>query len=253
MLTKQQYRNRKRYTSLKPAKEALRRGKYFAAISLLLDDRDKLLKELEDTPEPFKGQRRQIQEVLALVDHQLSLAYEGVGNEAKADEHSKAAIRYYAGPNKLGFAILLRDDGWRMLGRGKLEEAEQLITQAISIIQVLREPVEKVPRKRINTEYWVARGYLARVMLARGEMRKGVAWLIIVDEELRTGSTKRYRELENLMALIPTVSILERYPLILRAMKLNKEHVHNHGTWIRLASRTPPGLPLPRLVEPYLR
>lgn len=239
-----------RLTQLKDAKTAYRRGIYFEAVHSLKKMRRNLIAKLDHdlSASELQSTRR----LLAMTNHQLSLNYEVLGNEKMADKRSMQAIKYYAGPNELGFAIILRDDGMRMLGRGKIVEAEALISQACDQIKRMRAASEGVPSGRLETEHWVTQSYLAQVMIAKGEHRKGVQLMRAADAFLREG-TKRYRELENLMALIPNVSIVGRYPLIVRAVKLNYEHVGNRNTWLRLVAQIPFTGPLPKVVVHQLR
>lgn len=241
---------RRRYASLKPAKELMRQGKHYDAITLLRGHRKSLLGRIGRAE--FAPNRHPLEVELALVNHQLSLAYEAVGNHKMADKRSQQAIKYYVGPNHLGFAMLIRDDGWRMLGRGKLEEAEPLIEQALRIIRTLRESGENVPQERIDMEDWVTQSYLGQVLIAKGEKAKGVALLRAADEFLKEGS-KRYRELNNLMALIPYAGRVERRLLAVRAIMLNETHVHNPSTRLWLALVVAGGTPIAKLAEPYLR
>lgn len=245
-----QKQKRRRYTSLKPAKRALRKGDHFAAITLLAGHRDSLLRKLNRLP--LETDQRPLKTELALVNHQLSLAYHAVGNHKMADKRSGQAIENYNGPNHLGFAMLLRDDGWRMLGRSKIIEAEQLILQAIDKIQALREPVENVPVERIDMEHWVTQGYFGQILIAKGEKAKGIALMRAADEFLKDGS-KRYRELDNLMALIPHTGLIEQRRLALRATKLNEMHVHNSHKRIWLGLVLAGGTPLARISKAFLR
>ena len=232
----------------------MRRGDYFAAVTMLDEHRISLLSKLAEEDKPlFGGEKKRVKEELALVNHQLSIALEIVGNEKMADKRGSQALRYFEGPNRLAFAILLRDTGMRMLRRRQLDEAEPLIQQAIEMIQVLREPVEGVPKKRIEMDYWVAQSYLAQIMIARGETRAGVALLCLVDEQLQKTS-KRYRELDNLIVLISNVGPIEQRRLALRAIKINGAEVHNpyKRVWL-LAVLAYGGTPIPRFAKRYLR
>jgi hypothetical protein len=244
---------RTRYVELKPGKELYRRGDYFAAINFFTRQRTQLIDRIRKLQ--FEGERHQPSLVLALVNHQLSLCYEAVGNEKMADKRSNQAVKYYVGPNPLGFAMLLRDDGMRMLGRGRIDEAKPLIDQALLIIRKLSDNSEHVPPERIELEHWVARSCMAQVMLAGGDTRdrrKALSLLRTADAYLRDGS-KRYRELDNLMALIPHVGPIEQRFLALRAFKLNESNVKNGYKRVWLISVMAVGTPLTRAIDPYLR
>lgn len=239
-----------RLTQLKDAKTAYRRGIYFEAVHSLKKLRRNLIAKLDHdlSADELQSTRR----LLAMTNHQLSLNYEVLGNEKMADKRSMQAIKYYAGPNELGFAIILRDDGMRMLGRGKIVEAEALVAQAFDQIKRMRAVPEGIPSGRIETEQWVTQSYLAQVMIAKGEQLKGVQLLRAADAFLQEGS-KRYRELENLMALIPHTSVIERVPLLVRAARLNYEHVGNRDTWFRLIALFPFAGPVPKIIVQQLR
>lgn len=241
----------KKLVRLKDAKAAYRRGNPFKALGLLRKLRIKLLETLADetVSEQEKIESRQL---LALVNHQLSVSYEALGNEKMADKRAKEAIKFYSGPNRLGFAILLRDEGMRMFGRGDIDAAGKLIKQAHDMIVKMQAEQQGVSVKRLEMEDWVTKSYVGRVMIAEGDKLKGVQLLKAADAFLQDGS-KRYRELNNLLALIPEVGIIERYQLIARAVLLNYEHINNRKVWLQIIAQLPPMGPLPKILKPYLR
>lgn len=139
-----------------------------------------------------------------------------------------------------------------MLGRGKVDEAETSIEQALEIIQVLRPPSEHVPKDRIGIDYWITQSYLAQVFIAKGDKPTGVALLRAADQFLKKGS-KSYRVLDNLIALIPHAGPLEQKLLVLRAIKLNETKVHNASKRIWLGLVLAGGTPLAKISERFIR
>lgn len=244
---------RKRHPALKPPKAQLRKGDCFTAIVQLKSQRSNLLRKLKNAN--FEGEKKSITEELALVNDQLSLAYEVAGNQKMADKHSIEAIEHYAGPNHLGFAIALRNDGVRMLGRGKLVEAEQLIEQALRKIPTLRPGGEHLPQERIDTEYWVTQSEFGRVLIANGDKKKGLALMRAADAFLKDHGvcSKRFREFDNLVGMIPHVGPVERRLLALRAIKLNEQHVHNPQKRLWLTFVVLGGTPAASIVRLFLR
>lgn len=84
---------RKRYTSLKPAKKLMRQGKHFDAVTILDALRVELLGRLAEEDRPLlAGEKKSIRQELGLVNHQLGLAYEAVGNEKMAETNGSSRL-----------------------------------------------------------------------------------------------------------------------------------------------------------------